>query len=89
MIAAFGQVADSLRALEHDAELLADAKASLDISASSLALLQASYKVGKSNLLQLLTAERAYAQAKQSMATAKAQQLTDAVQFFVSLGVTQ
>jgi NodT family efflux transporter outer membrane factor (OMF) lipoprotein len=89
VIAAFGQVADSLRALEHDAELLADAKASLDISASSLALLQASYKVGKSNLLQLLTAERAYAQAKQSMATAKAQQLTDAVQFFVSLGVTQ
>ena len=89
VIIAFGQVADSLRALEHDAELMADAKTSLDISAQSLALLQSSYQVGKSNLLQLLTAERAYAQAKQSMATAKAQQLTDAVQFFVSLGVTQ
>jgi len=89
VITAFGQVADSLRALEHDAELIADAKASLGISASSLALLQSSYQVGKSNLLQLLTAQRAYAQAKQSMATAKAQQLTDAVQFFIALGVTQ
>jgi NodT family efflux transporter outer membrane factor (OMF) lipoprotein len=89
VITAFGQVADSLRAIEHDAELLSDATASLDISAASLALLRSSYQVGKSNLLQLLTAERAYAQAKQSTATAKAQQLTDIVQFYVALGVTQ
>ena len=89
VVAAFGQVADSLRALEHDAELLADAKTALDISASSLALQRASYQVGKTSLLQLLTAERAYAQAKQSTATAKAQQLTDVVQFFTALGVTQ
>lgn len=89
VIAAFGQVADSLRALEHDAELLADSKTALDISASSLALQRASYQVGKTNLLQLLTAQRAYAQAKQSNATAKAQQLTDVIQFYLALGVTQ
>jgi NodT family efflux transporter outer membrane factor (OMF) lipoprotein len=89
VIAAFGQVADSLRALEHDAELLADAQTALDISASSLALQRSSYQVGKTSLLQLLTAERAFAQAKQSLATAKAQKLTDVVQFYVSLGVTQ
>jgi NodT family efflux transporter outer membrane factor (OMF) lipoprotein len=89
VITAFGQVADSLRALEHDAELLADAKTALDISGSSLALQRSSYQVGKTSLLQLLTAERAYAQAKQSMATAKVQQLTDAVQLFIALGVTQ
>jgi len=89
VIAAFGQVADSLRALEHDAELLADAQTSLDISASSLALQRSSYQVGKTSLLQLLTAERAFAQAKQSLATAKAQKLTDVVEFYVALGVTQ
>jgi NodT family efflux transporter outer membrane factor (OMF) lipoprotein len=89
VIAAFGQVADSLRALEHDAELLADSKKALDISASSLALQRSSYQVGKTSLLQLLTAERAYAQAKQSTATAEAQQLQDVVQFYLCLGVTQ
>lgn len=89
VIAAFGQVADSLRALEHDAELLADSKAALDISASSLALQRSSYQVGKTSLLQLLTAQRAHAQAKQSNALARAQQLTDVVQFYLALGVTQ
>lgn len=89
VIVAFGQVADSLRALEHDAELLADSKTALDISASSLALQRSSYQVGKTSLLQLLTAQRAYAQAKQSNALARAQQLTDVIQFYLALGVTQ
>jgi NodT family efflux transporter outer membrane factor (OMF) lipoprotein len=88
VVTAFGQVADSLRALDHDAELLADTRTSLAISGSSLALQRSSYQVGKTSLLQLLTAERAFAQAKQSMAAAKAQQLTDLVQFFMALGVT-
>jgi NodT family efflux transporter outer membrane factor (OMF) lipoprotein len=89
VIVAFGQVADSLRALDHDAELLVDSKKALSISASSLALQRSSYQVGKTSLLQLLTAERAYAQAKQSTATAEAQQLQDVVQFYLALGVTQ
>ncbi len=89
VITAFGQVADSLRALEHDAELLADAKTSLDISSQSLALQRSSYQVGKTSLLQLLTAERALNQAKQTMATSQTQQLQDVVQFFLALGVTQ
>lgn len=89
VIVAFGQVADSLRALEHDAEALASAKTALDISAQSLALQRSSYQVGKTSLLQLLTAQRAYAQAKQSTATAQAQQLLDVVQFYLALGVTQ
>jgi outer membrane protein TolC len=88
VISAFGQVADSLRALEHDAELLDDSKRALDISAASLALQRASYQVGKTSLLQLLTAERSYAEAKQSTATAEAQQLQDVVQFYLALGVT-
>ena len=89
VVAAFGQVADSLRALEHDAESLADARTSLDISTQSLELQRASYQVGKTSLLQLLTAERSLNQAKQTMATAQTQQLQDVVQFFLALGVTQ
>ena len=89
VVTAFGQVADSLRALDHDAELMRDSQASADISAESLELLRISYQVGKTSVLQLLTAETADAQARQSLATAKAQQLTDVVNFFIALGVTQ
>jgi NodT family efflux transporter outer membrane factor (OMF) lipoprotein len=84
VLTAFGQVADSLRALDHDAEQVHDAKASFAVAQQSLALQQASFRAGKTSLLQLLTAQRAFAQARQSEASARTQQLQDAVQFFLA-----
>jgi NodT family efflux transporter outer membrane factor (OMF) lipoprotein len=86
VIVAFGQVADSMRALNHDAELIHDSQAALDISLSSLAVQRATYQAGKTSLVQLLIAEKAFAQARQGMATAQMQQLQDVVQFFLAMG---
>lgn len=86
VLTAFGQVADSMRALDHDAELLHDSRNALEISTFSLALQRASYQAGKTSLVQLLIAEKAFAQARQTFATAQTQQLQDVVQFFLATG---
>jgi NodT family efflux transporter outer membrane factor (OMF) lipoprotein len=86
VLVAFGQVADSMRALDHDAELLHDSRDALDISMSSLAVQRATYQAGKTSLVQLLIAEKTYSQARQTFATAQTQQLEDVVRFFLALG---
>ncbi|HXP97607.1 MAG TPA: efflux transporter outer membrane subunit, partial [Telmatospirillum sp.] len=86
VIQAFGQVADVLRALDHDAEFIANVRQSLDVSEKSLALQRASYDAGKTSLLDLIVAERAYAQARSSFASAQIQQFQDVAQFFVVMG---
>ena len=86
VIVAFGQVADSLRALDHDAELFRDATAAFDVATSSLAVQRATYAAGKTSLIQLLSSQRAFAQAAQTVTTAQTQQLQDVVQFFTAMG---
>ena len=86
VLTAFGQVADVLRALDHDAELVAAQKHALDTSATSLALQRLSYTAGKSDLLQLLNAERAHQQARLGYARAQAQRYQDTTQLFVAMG---
>ena len=86
VIVAFGQVADALRALDHDAEFVTNARQSLGVSEESLALQRASYAVGKTSVLDLIVAERAYAQAKLAYAAAQIQQFQDTAQLFVVLG---
>ncbi len=86
VLVAFGQVADSMRALDHDAELLHDSRDALDISMSSLAVQRATYQAGKTSLVQLLIAEKTYSQARQTFATAQTQQLEDVVRFFLAMG---
>ena len=54
VLTAFGQVADSLRAVENDTEALRLAKNSLDISTESLRLQRLTYEVGRANVLQLI-----------------------------------
>ena len=58
LLAAFGQVADSLEALDHDQELLASEQAALETSSQSLALTRESYSAGNSGVLQVLDAQR-------------------------------
>lgn len=82
----FGQVADALRALDHDGEFMVNARQSLAVSEESLALQRASYGAGKTSVLDLIVAERAYAQARLAYAAAQIQQFQDTAQFFVVLG---
>lgn len=86
VLQAFGQVADTLRVLGHDAELVAAQKRALDTSTESLALQRISYEAGKSNLLQLLDAERSQQQARLGYARAQAQRFQDTAQLFVAMG---
>ncbi|HXA91984.1 MAG TPA: efflux transporter outer membrane subunit [Steroidobacteraceae bacterium] len=81
-----GQVADDLWALQYDAERLSVYRHSLDIATEALKLQQASYAVGKSNVLQLIDAERTYAQARLGLATAQIQQFQDTAGLLVAVG---
>jgi outer membrane protein TolC len=59
---------------------------SVDIAQQALHLQQESYKVGKTNVLQLIDAERTYAQARTGLATAQVQQLQDTAGLLVAVG---
>jgi NodT family efflux transporter outer membrane factor (OMF) lipoprotein len=80
------QVADVLQALAHDAELLDAQRQLLESASHALTLQRESYAAGKSDLLQLIVAERAYQQARLGMVTAQARRLQDTAQLFVALG---
>ena len=86
VLQAFGQVADTLRALEHDAEFLQAEKQSLNAAKASLDLQRISYAAGKSDVLQLITAERGYQQARLGYIRAQAQRYQDTAEFFVAMG---
>jgi NodT family efflux transporter outer membrane factor (OMF) lipoprotein len=86
VLSAFGQVADDLRALEHDAQRVAAYHHALRIANDSLALQRISYAAGKTTVLQLIDAERTYSQARLGNAGAEVQQLEDAADLFVALG---
>jgi NodT family efflux transporter outer membrane factor (OMF) lipoprotein len=80
------QVADTLRALDHDAQLVAAQRVLMDTAGEALQLQRASYAAGKSNVLSLIDAQRAYQQARLGFARARAQRLQDTAQLFVALG---
>jgi len=86
VLTAFGQVADALRAIDNDAESLRLAQNALKISTTSLRLQRASYSAGKSNVLQLITAENSYAQASMNFVRVLGQRLQDCVVLFTALG---
>lgn len=83
---AFGQVADVLTALDHDAEQLAAQQKALDTAASNLDLTRQSYQVGNSGVLQVLDAERLYQQARLGYVRAQAQRYQDTAQLYLALG---
>jgi NodT family efflux transporter outer membrane factor (OMF) lipoprotein len=86
VLSAFGQVADDLRAVEHDAQRIAAFRHTLRISGDSLELQRISYAAGKTTVLQLIDAERSYSQAILGMASAQAQQFEDAADLLVAVG---
>jgi NodT family efflux transporter outer membrane factor (OMF) lipoprotein len=86
VLAAFGQVADSLEALDHDAEQL-DAQAhAQDAARENVDLTRKSYNEGNVGVLQVLDAERLYQNARLGYVRAQAQRYIDTVQLFLAVG---
>jgi NodT family efflux transporter outer membrane factor (OMF) lipoprotein len=85
-VSALGQVTDDLWALENDAERVSVDQHAVEIAAETLQLDRQSYQVGKLNVLQLIDAERTYAQARLGLATARVQQYQDTAGLLVALG---
>jgi NodT family efflux transporter outer membrane factor (OMF) lipoprotein len=86
VLTAFQNVADSLLALEGDAETLAAENSAERSAAGSLELVQAQYKAGGASYLQVLAAEQTYQNAAVALVKARAQRFTDTAALFQALG---
>jgi NodT family efflux transporter outer membrane factor (OMF) lipoprotein len=86
IVQAFGQVADSLAALQHDGEEHAAQAAALDAADTSLALAREAYSAGQSSILQVLDAQRQYQQARLGLVHSQAQILADTISVLVATG---
>ena len=86
VLQAFGQVADSLTALEEDGEAVATSREALDIAGASLELQRLSFAAGKTSALQLIVAENTYSTARLGYVRAQGQQMTDTAQLLVAVG---
>ncbi len=86
VLTSFGQVADLLQALGHDAQLLRTQRRALDSASNSVRLQRLSYSGGGSGVLPVLDAERQYQRARLGYVQAEAQRYQDTVQLFVAMG---
>jgi outer membrane protein TolC len=86
VLEAFGQVADTLDALEHGAEQLQAQAHAEDAARQYVELTRKSYGEGNVDVLQVLDAERRYQQARLGYVRAQAQRYLDTVQLFLALG---
>ena len=78
VLQAFVQVGDSLQAIAHDDQVIADATSAVNSGADSLNLEHLRYQDGKTGLLPVLDAQRSYARARMTQVRARAQKLRDA-----------
>jgi NodT family efflux transporter outer membrane factor (OMF) lipoprotein len=86
VLTAFAQVADALKALEHDAQSLQAQSDSRRAAGDALALLQANYQAGLAAYVDVLTADVSFHQAALSYLQVVAQRHQDTVALFVALG---
>jgi NodT family efflux transporter outer membrane factor (OMF) lipoprotein len=86
VLTAFEQVADTLRALEHDAETVRAAATAAQAAQQGLELTQANYESGMADYLAVLTATQQYENARLGYLQATAQRLQDTVALYVALG---
>ncbi|HUI45368.1 MAG TPA: efflux transporter outer membrane subunit [Nitrospirota bacterium] len=86
VLSAFAQVADTLRALEHDAELVHAQSRALKAAEEALRLIQDDYQAGTANYIQVLVADGQYHQAQIGYLQALAQRYQDTAALFVALG---
>jgi len=86
VLAAFAQVADIVRALEHDAELVQTEVQAVKDAKLAMDLLKANYQAGTANYLQVMVTDIQYRQSEISYLQAAAQQLQDTTALYVALG---
>ena len=86
VLGAFQNVADTLVALQQDAEGLKAAARSADAAQRSLDLTQRQYKDGYAAYLALLTAQQTYQQARIALVQAQASRFADTAALFQALG---
>jgi outer membrane protein TolC len=85
-LTAFETVADTLNALQQDADALKAAAAANDAAALTLDLAKKQFQSGYANYPALLSAEQAYQQSQLNLAQARANRYADTAALFQSLG---
>ena len=88
VLEAFGQVADMLDALSHDAEELSAQSEAQDAAQRNLELARMAYNEGNAGILQVLDAERLSQRARLGFVRAEGQRYIDTAQLFLALGGT-
>ena len=86
VLGAFGQVADLLDALAHDAEQLTAEQTAFQSAESTVNLTRTSFQLGNATLLQVLDVQRQLQRARLGLARAEGQRFLDSTQLFVALG---
>ncbi len=86
VLAAFGQVADALAALDHDAAALRAEDEALDTARQALHLTETQYQAGLATYLDVLNADAQYHQAAIDELQALAVRYQDTVALYVALG---
>lgn len=86
VLTAFQNVADTLTALEQDAQGLTASARAADAAKLTLDLSQRQWKAGYANYLALLSAEQAYQQARINLVEAQAIRFADTAALFQALG---
>lgn len=86
VLTAFQNVADTLFALQGDADVLAAQANAEESAAASLDLVRVQYKAGGASYLAVLTAEQAYQNATLALVKARAQRFIDTAALFQALG---
>jgi NodT family efflux transporter outer membrane factor (OMF) lipoprotein len=86
VLTAFQNVADTLNALQQDADALKAAAAAKDAAAVTLDLAKKQFQTGYVNYLSLLNAEQSYQQAVINLVQAQANRYADTAALFQALG---
>jgi NodT family efflux transporter outer membrane factor (OMF) lipoprotein len=86
VLTAFQNVADTLVALEQDANTLKATAAAADAAKKSLDIARLQYKDGYAAYLAVLNADQAYQQSRLSLVQAEAARFTDTTALFQALG---
>src|SRR5512135_4879 len=86
VLAAFRDVADALRALEHDASALEAQKRALDAADTAFGLARSQYQAGAVGYLGLLVSEIQLQNARIAYVGAEAQRFADSAALYVALG---
>lgn len=86
IVNSFGQVADVLQALQHDADAETAQQQAVNTAKASLELSRKSYQAGNTGLLQIEDAARQLSRAQLGLIDAQSQRFLDTAQLLVTLG---